>query len=254
MDPTAAMRRIEEAALNAWPALNCLLYDGWLLRFANGYTKRANSVTPMFPGRLAIEEKINFCESIYKQQHLQSIFRLTTITDLGILDDHLAARDYKLVDRTRIQVLDLENSAFSVSPRVSILGEKNGLRSWLDTFHKLNPQRMDDQTHEKMLDRIIGRTNPMVMTVNAEVVACGLGVVEGQYLGLFDIVTADEYRRKGYAAELTRSLLAWGHNSGAQYAYLQVMENNTAANQLYGGLGFQDSYRYWYRIAQPNTI
>jgi hypothetical protein len=32
-------RRLEEAAMNAWPALQQALCHGWVLRFANGYTK-----------------------------------------------------------------------------------------------------------------------------------------------------------------------------------------------------------------------
>ena len=36
---------LEELAMNAWPAIQTYLYDGWIVRFANGYTKRANSVT-----------------------------------------------------------------------------------------------------------------------------------------------------------------------------------------------------------------
>jgi len=32
-------KRIEEASLNAWPALQHLLFDGWILRFSKGYTR-----------------------------------------------------------------------------------------------------------------------------------------------------------------------------------------------------------------------
>ena len=39
-------RRLEEVAMNAWPALQQMLFDGWIVRFAQGYTKRANSVHP----------------------------------------------------------------------------------------------------------------------------------------------------------------------------------------------------------------
>ncbi|MDX1413456.1 MAG: GNAT family N-acetyltransferase [Candidatus Promineifilaceae bacterium] len=240
--------RIEEAALNAWPALNSLLYDGWLLRFARGYTKRANSINPIFPGTLALESKVDYCEAIYQQQNLQPVFRLTTLTDKQKLDNLLLARGYELIDRTKVQACDLNIVAAESSPQTVIWDNQEGLRSWLDVFHKLNPQRVDAMTHEKMLRRIMSPAAPMVMWDDNEIVACGLGVVEDEYLGLFDIATGSNHRRKGYARTLTGSLLAWGHDLGARYAYLQVMESNKAAIQLYQRLGFQDVYHYWYRV------
>ncbi len=70
-------RRLEEVALNAWPALQQMLFDGWVLRFAKGYTKRANSVNPVFASSLDIDEKIDTCTRLYGDQGLPLIFRLT---------------------------------------------------------------------------------------------------------------------------------------------------------------------------------
>lgn len=250
MPPSLNSQRIEEIALNAWPALNTLLYDGWILRFANGYTKRANSVTPLFEGSLDLNEKIDFCSALYQQQDLRPIFRLATINDLSELDQQLARRNYELFDRTQVQTLDLNQVNVNFSPQVSILTGSSGLRSWLDAFHSLNLARSDDKTHEKMLGKIISPVAAVTMAVDAEIVACGLGVVEGQYMGLFDIVTAPKHRRKGFGTILTESLLAWGKQSGASTAYLQVMENNETALALYKRFGFKINYRYWYRAAQ----
>ncbi len=241
-------RRIEDASLNAWPALNVLHYDGWLLRFANGYTKRANSVNALYEGSQAVEEKIDFCEAIYQQQRLRTVFRLTPLATPENLDEHLAVRGYILIDRTSVQLLDLINLDLSSSERAFILPGRGGIESWLRSFHFLNPYRKDAETHHQMLFRIIGPICPMVLMVGGEVVACGLGVIEGEFLGLFDMVTAKEHRRKGFGAEITSSLLAWGHDMGARYAYLQVMVDDIPANQLYAGLGFQETYRYWYRV------
>ena len=41
-------RELEELALTTWPALQQWLYDGWVVRFAGGHTRRANSVTPLY--------------------------------------------------------------------------------------------------------------------------------------------------------------------------------------------------------------
>jgi hypothetical protein len=57
-------------------ALRELFLDGWLLRFSEGGTIRANSVNPLWPGTRVAAEKILACEAIYAAQGQPAIFRL----------------------------------------------------------------------------------------------------------------------------------------------------------------------------------
>lgn len=61
-------KTMEELSLNNWQPLSTLLYDGWVLRFANGYTKRANSIQPIFYSTYELEQKIDACEKIYSEK------------------------------------------------------------------------------------------------------------------------------------------------------------------------------------------
>ena len=240
---------IEEASINAWPALNSLLYDGWLLRFANGYTKRANSVTPLYSGELSLERKIAACEELYRQQGLPPIFRLAEISGVAELDAQLVTRAYRRIDVTSVQGRPLSAGEFGMSGRAGVLPGSDALATWLQSFHTLNPGRRDMETHEAILRRILGRVCPLVLSDGGSSVACGLGVLQGEHLGLFDVVTRKSERRKGYGRIVTESLLAWGQSQGASYAYLQVMLSNEPAQHLYAQLGFNEQYKDWYRVA-----
>jgi ribosomal protein S18 acetylase RimI-like enzyme len=78
-------------------------------------------------------------------------------------------------------------------------------------------------------------------------VATGLTVIEDGVAGLFDIVTREDARRRGFARRVVSTLLNMAHGLGARHAYLQVESENTAARRLYHDFGFTERYQYWYR-------
>ncbi len=88
----------------AWPAYEQRTYDGWILRYAGGVTKRANSVLAL--GRPAdLAGAIEAAEAFYAEKGQRSVFSVGVGAMPG-LDDELAARGYGVVDPTVIMVGD----------------------------------------------------------------------------------------------------------------------------------------------------
>jgi N-acetylglutamate synthase len=238
---------LEELSLNAWPAHQTLLYDGWILRFANGYTKRANSVNPLYPSRLDLEGKIAFCESLYREQKLDVVYKLTSATCPETLDDILAAKGYKKDSPTNVQILELGSSDPKMAPEAQI--QESLSDPWLDSFCRMNgvDKRRRDSL-QRILVNIIPRRCFATLTSNGKIIAAGLGVLQAGEIGLFDIVVDREFRSRGYGRQIVESILSWGKHNGAQRSYLQVMLNNPPALHLYSKIGFVEKYQYWYRI------
>ncbi len=239
-------RRIEEAALNSWPALQQMYYDGWLLRFARGYTKRANSITPLYSSLLPLEEKIETCEYFYKEKKLPTIFRLPSFLEIvPELDELLGRRGYRYVERTLVLATELTPGVHDYDPALSIVS----LTTWLSIFSQLSQSPIEKhQPHQEILERIVSRTLFVVLRINKMPVACGLGVLENDIFGMFEIFTAPEQRKKGYGTQLVRVMLDWARRQGATQAYLQVVGTNQDALAVYERLGFRELYSYWYRV------
>jgi N-acetylglutamate synthase len=149
-------RRIEEAALNSWPALQQMLFDGWVIRFAGGYTKRANSVTPVYLSELPLLEKIAFCERLYQEQHLPMIFRLPSFSPhVQEIDSLLAQKGYASMDQTLVLSAPLtpgENQALSGFQSVT-------LDEWLPLYSQFNQARLEQQPlHSAILQHILPRS------------------------------------------------------------------------------------------------
>ena len=239
------VRRVELAALRAWPALEQWDDDGWLLRFAEGYTKRANSVTPLQPCSDAMADRVAQCEALYRQRGLPPIFRLVAPLVPAELDAHLERRGYALVDPTL--VLSAPLHALSLPAPSFPLHSMDDIDAWLRA-HKAVSGTALQATHGRILAAIEGRLLLATMQEEGEPVACALAVVENGLVGLFDLAVAPAWRRQGLARALMIGLLHGAHDVGAQRAYLQVVEGNGPARELYQALGMRELYRYWYRV------
>src|SRR5712691_2036701 len=86
-------RRCEEGCFNAFPSLRQILLDGWLLRFSDGLSRRANSVNPLRADSGNIDAVIDAAEGLYRRQGLPTIFRVPSIVGPA-LDRELAALGY----------------------------------------------------------------------------------------------------------------------------------------------------------------
>ncbi|MBA2678870.1 MAG: GNAT family N-acetyltransferase [Ktedonobacteraceae bacterium] len=241
-------RRIEEAALNSWPALQQMHYDGWLLRFARGYTKRANSITPLYSSLLPLTGKVDTCEYFYKEKKLPTIFRLPSFLEtVPELDQLLEQRGYRQMSRTLVLTAELAPEAEMPDPDPHL--SKASLTTWLSIFSQLSQSPIEKhQPHQEILERIVARPLFAVLRINRMPVACGLGVLENNIFGMFDVLTAPDQRKKGYGTQLVRSMLDWARQQSATYAYLQVEAANQDALAVYKHLGFQELYHYWYRV------
>jgi RimJ/RimL family protein N-acetyltransferase len=238
---------IEELSLNAWASLQTVLYDGWIIRFANGYTKRANSVNPLYPSNVNVADKLQFCENLYREKGLPIVFKITPSVYPGNLDDILKENGYKKDSPTSVQTVNLETTNFQLSSEANI--QENPSSEWLENFCRMSSiSEIQKEALQKILLNIVPSHCFVSIKSSGKVIACGLGVLQSGYIGLFDIVTDKDFRNRGYGNKIVKSILAWGKQWGAKNAYLQVMLDNAPALYLYSSIGFTERYQYWYRI------
>ncbi|MEH2249446.1 MAG: hypothetical protein V7K33_07790 [Nostoc sp.] len=116
--------------MKAWPAFETINHNGWLMRFADGYTKRANSVSVLDQIGLDIEEKITYCQSQYRERKQKPIFRLLSFTKLEVLDERLATRGYQLIEPSLVMGLRLSEQSLNILPTIS----QETLNDWLVAY------------------------------------------------------------------------------------------------------------------------
>jgi N-acetylglutamate synthase len=242
-----SIRELETLSFRAWPALESRFYDGWLLRFSEGYTRRANSVNPVYGHSADLEHKVAQCEAFYVHKDLNPCFKMTDAVLPADLDDYLAHHGYTRDAPTSVQTIALDQ-ADTVHDHPVVINTQLSER-WLADFAQLNG--VDGRymlSMRQMLRCIVPQTCYISLEEGGRAVAVGLGVLDDSTIGLFDIVIAPYRRRQGLGLALVKSLLHWGKTNGAQQAYLQVMADNVPALQLYRKVGFREVYQYWYRI------
>jgi len=191
----------------------------------------------------------NGLEAPYRARGLPPIWRLTSLAPAGT-DRFLADAGYRRIDESLVQRAALDDR-FVLDPEVRIASTPS--EAWLAGFATLSPVA---PTHRETMARMLRSIAAPVGFARVEdhggnrgePVAFALGVVDGDHVGLFDVLVAPQARRRGLARRLTQSIGAWGRAHGARFAYLQVVATNAAALPLYAETGFETVYSYAYRV------
>ena len=235
----------EELSMNAHPAIKTHVYDGWILRFANGYTNRANSVNMIYPSNINPLAKIKFCEEIYTSHELATVFKLTPLS-IDVLDAPLEEKGYTKITPTNLMVASLAmRDAFDSKAIITNTIDK----TWQDNYFRLNgiSDKLKIETDKIIQANIQNKILCASIVENETSVASGFCVVEREYAGLFDIIVDSSCRGQGLGFDICTSLLNNAIKEGAKFAYLHVVADNTPAIALYSKLGFTNCYQYWYR-------
>lgn len=243
------IRLIEELSMNAWPAVDTQLYDGWVMRFSSGYTRRANSVSPIYESTILLDEKISYCEKAYGDKKLPTIFKITDDGNLKEMDKRLDERGYIKNSETSLRILDLRNY---ISHAPEVIVETEFSEEWLKEFFR-SSNIVDKQVQliaNKILGKILGPVICVSKQVDDKLVGFGYGAIERDYIGLFDVVVDKEYRGKGFGKDIINGILAAAVQKDVKTAYLQVSAGNEPAEKLYEKVGFIEAYRYWYRTLE----
>ncbi|HMB12171.1 GNAT family N-acetyltransferase, partial [Saliniramus sp.] len=218
---------LEERALNAWPALQSLILDGWLVRFADGYTKRANAACALPAGAGALAPAGAAIEDLYRRHGQTPIFRLTPFATPGD-EAWLDARGYERIEPTSVMLCGDPATHARPEPGLHIAATPD--EAWLAGFVAGNRHGSGIRpTLTAMLAAI--RSEAFYATLLQDGAPCGYGlaVIERGCVGLFDILVEARLRGRGFGRRLVAGMLDEALRRGAGTAYLQVLETNTAA-------------------------
>lgn len=235
---------IEKLTRNAWPAFEEMNYNGWILRSAQGYRQRGNSVwTENYTGN-DIDADIDYSEKWYSDRKIQSLFKITAYSD-GKLKHKLEQRGYTAGRETLVMMRE------NISPACNV--DYEVLKCPDDEWFSMNKE--SDEETDEMFRTILSliKSNAYFVKVYSEKEPAGsfYFVAEQGYAGLYSLYIRKDFRKLGLG-ESSLNIINGLSGNTAQHIYLQVEKDNLPAVQMYRKHGFSIIYNYIYLSKSGN--
>ena len=235
--------RVEETCLNAWPALREVLLDGWVLRFSEGLTRRANSANPLRP---VSHTDLRACEALYRRLGLPTIFRVLSLID-PVVDERLAEAGYTGEGESCVLYAAIDDIAAARDPDVKLLDQPTP--EWFDAMAALqNHSSEQAATYRRIVGQLAIPAAFAALSDEGGTVALAYGALHNGLLCYESVITDRRRRRQGWGRRIVNALTAWARDEGAVGACLEVEAHNAPARALYDAIGLKrELYRYHYR-------
>lgn len=229
-----------------WPALSEEDVDGWIARFSEGVTQRANAVVPLavpsdVPAALAR------VEDLYRERGLPAVFQVGPEPRPVELDRLLEERDYAYGSPTVLHTATVETVLGAVPVRADASLADAPDSEWLDLWWAVDG-RGDEQALAVAVKVLTGGAARYATVRDGDaVVGVGRLALVGERGGLYCLAVDPRRRGEGFGAAVLRALVDDARRHGVTRLWLQVRAENTAARGLYERAGFRAEGRYHYR-------
>jgi ribosomal protein S18 acetylase RimI-like enzyme len=244
---------LDELAANATAPATLRTVGGWLLRADPRLPFRRSNATLPFGGGATpfdVTARIEVVEDFYARRDLPPRFQIVACPDPADLDDRLAGRGYEVDAPVDIFTADVSETLDALRPiaRARVRARDTIDRRWAAAVAEdaIGLRRIEG--YSRLLAGMTPRHVVVMVDLDEEPSAIGIGVLERGRLGIFGMTTRPAVRRRGAARAVLRALTQWACEQGAGGLYLQVEVENVAAKALYDSAGFRYSHSYHYRV------
>jgi ribosomal protein S18 acetylase RimI-like enzyme len=234
--PFSEILELERLLAATWPAIESAPLGGWVLRYSEGFSRRANSVLALTAPEGGIDAAVKAVEDWYAARGARPLVSLAGPVAKR-LDEELAARGWETEGATAVMTKALEPVRYEGEVRVV----SAPCRELLEQVGRGTPELA-----AQVLGEGADRGYAEVWREGA-LAARGRGAIAGGTVAITNIGTLPAYRRQGLGTEVLHALEAWAAAQGATRTALQVETDNEAAIAMYASLGYAERYRYAYR-------
>lgn len=238
---------LEEVAALGWPAPETRRLGRWLLRAAEGWTGRGNSVLPLGEPGLPLDEALAAVTAWYGERGLPARFTIPTPAR-ELLDGALTARGWRPYNPTTVLTADLEVvlRELPADDRPVTIDATPG-PDWLGLYHYRGGASLPPVARALLAGPpVVGFA---VLREGGRPAAIARGSVDEGWVGVTAVEVDPAHRRRGLGTAVMRAILDWGRGRGATSTYLQVADDNAGALALYDSLGFARHHGYHYTVA-----
>jgi len=193
------IKQFQEFLLNSWPAKHYYFLNGWILRFNEGVTSRANSVLPIqYAGtQNTLDNDIELVEKAYKAHNLETVFTIPDFHEPKNLEEKLLKRGYQPYDHTSalgIKIEDIHIKKINMDFEYILFNSR--VKEISDFLARYSKWYKDDQNIIQEINQriIIPKNCYMLAKYNNEVVGTLLAVLVPQgYLYIGDVFVHPDY-------------------------------------------------------------
>jgi len=239
----------ERRALAGQPAVEAEPLGDWVLRAADGFSSRANSVLAVGSPGVTLPEALDATVAFYAARGLPAWAQVVVGSPtLDAFHDAgwVAARPGEADSAFQIaSVAQASRAVRGLAPDtdVPVSVEATASGAWLaDDARALEHLPAARAVLEGPAE--VGFAS--VGAPGAAVHAKGRVSLADDWAGITDVWVDPARRRQGLALVVLRELLGWAAERGATTAYLQTRQDNPGALALYDRLGFATHHHYRY--------